>query len=123
MGYLTFNTRSNRVVIIIFRNHKDILTLCNTGTVTFQPASIKILVNYLFYAYCLCASYIRYHYLLFIYSCLLFVIVIHLFCSLFDFFHIVVRFNFSWILLLLSFIVHCFKEKSSILILNCVKVF
>jgi hypothetical protein len=114
MGYLTFNTRSNGVVIISSVATKIFLSMCNTGTVTFQPISIKTIVNYFFCAYCVCASYIRYHYLLFIYLCLLFVIVVHLFCSLFD----SCLFYF-----LISFVVHCFKEKSSILILNCVQVF
>ncbi len=83
---------------------------------------IKTLVIY-FCAYCACASYIFIiitHFFIYLYS--LFVIVVHLFCSLFDSFCFVVRFHFinSFVL---PFVVHCFKEKSSILILNCVQVF
>jgi hypothetical protein len=39
MGYLTFNTRSDRVVIISSIITRIFLTLCNTGTVTFQPVN------------------------------------------------------------------------------------
>ncbi len=71
------------------------LTLCSTGTVTFQPVLIKTLVIYLCCAYCARASYlIVIHY----YLCSLFVIVIHSFCSLFD----------SLFVLLFDFILHQF---------------
>ncbi len=82
MGYLTFNTRSNRVAII--SSVIDILTLCNTWTVTFQPVSIKTLVIYLCCAYCACASYIfviitRYLFICAHYSLLSFIYFVH--CS------------------------------------------
>jgi hypothetical protein len=73
----------------------------------------------------LCASYCYslfvYHYLLFIYLCLLFIIVIHLFRSLFDFsFTLCSTFVLIWFFCFPLFIVHCSKEKSSILILDCI---
>jgi hypothetical protein len=47
VGYFTINTRSNRVVVISSVITRIFLALCNAWTVTFQPVSIKTLVNYL----------------------------------------------------------------------------
>jgi hypothetical protein len=74
MGYLTINTWSNRVVIISSVITRIFLTLCNAWTVTFQTISIKTLVIYL----CVHSTHvpvISYR----------FIIVVFLFCSVFDF--------------------------------------
>ena len=95
---------------------------CQDGHIS--TCLIKTLVNYLCCAYfALCQLFICYRYSLpvFIYLCSLFIIDIILFCSLFDFsstllfdFVLLRSFCFS------SFFVYCSKEKSSILILDCV---
>ncbi len=112
---LTFHTRSNRVAIISSVITRIFLTLCNTGTVTFQPVSIKTIMIYI---YCACVL------VPVIYSLSLFVIyllvpihllfVVNLFCSLFDYLFYCCLFYFSSILVL--FVVQ--KEKRTILILN-----
>jgi hypothetical protein len=117
LDYLTFNTRSNRVAVISSIITKTFLTLCNTGTVMFQPGSVKTLVIYIYIVHmCSCQ--------LFIYSLSLFVIylfvlvyslfIIHLFCSLFD--HL-----FRLLFVFIShqfFALFLFKRKRTILILN-----
>jgi hypothetical protein len=81
MGYLTFNTRLNRVVIISSQSQGYF------NSVQYQDShistySIKTLVIYLYCAYyALC----QLSYSLFIYFCLLLIVVVNLFCSLLDF--------------------------------------
>jgi hypothetical protein len=131
MEYLTINTRSNRVVIISSVITRMFLTLCNTGTVKFQPVLIKTLVNYFYCVYCaLCQLSISICSSLLVICLSLFVIylfvLVDCYCCSFILFivqlfiHSVVRFCSSSILLLSLFVVHCSKEKSSILILDCV---
>ncbi len=70
--------------------------------------SIKTLVIYLYCVYCACASLIVF---VIYYFCLLFIVIVHLFCSLFYSHRSLFEF---------CFIVRCSKEKNSILILNCI---
>ncbi len=58
---------------------------------------------------------------LFYYCCSLFIIVVHLFCSLFDFRSLFCSTFVSFDSYAFhSFVVHCSKEKDSILILDCI---
>jgi hypothetical protein len=95
--------------------NKDTRKLFMLCILCFVPVIYSYLFIYLLFVYC---------YLLFIYWCSLFIIVVHLFCSLFDFSFTLlfdfVRFRSSSIPLLSLFIVHCSKEKNSILILDCI---
>jgi hypothetical protein len=113
MGYLTINTRSNRVVIISSVITRILLTLCNTGTVTFQPFN-KDTHDYSYLCMCQLIVFIIY------YCCLLFIVVVHLFCSLFDLHLFFVRHLFFQFFAFHLFVVHCSKEKDSILILDCI---
>jgi hypothetical protein len=99
MDYLNFNTRSNRVVIISSIIKRIFLTLCNTGTVTFQPVSIKTLVIYIYVHMCSCQ-------LVPIYTLLSFIYFVH--CSTI----------YSFVFISHQFFVLLFKRKRTILILN-----
>jgi hypothetical protein len=102
MGYLTIYTRSNRVVIIRSVITRIFLMLCNAGTVTFQPFSTKTLViNY--------NVLVPVNHIVIDYCCSLFIVIIHLFCSLFDLHSFSVRLLFHYSL---------FKRKGSFLILD-----
>ncbi len=131
MGYLTINIWSKRVVII-----SSVITKI-FNPVQYQCGHISTYFNKdtreLQYLYCACCALcqlsihnrsslflIVYRYSLFIYLCSLFIIVVHLFFPLFDFYSFCFRFCSFSILLLSLFVVHCSKEKSSVLILDSV---
>jgi hypothetical protein len=73
--------------------------------------SIKTLVI----IYIVCNVYVQLIVFIIYYCCSLFIVVVHLFCSLFD----LHSFFCSTSILCFSFVVHCSKEKDSILILDC----
>ncbi len=112
MGYLTFNTRSNRFVII----SSVITTIFNS--VQYRNSHISTCFNkdtrdlFMLCILCLCRLYIRYRYSLIIYLCSLFVVVVHLFCSLFD----------SLFVLLFDFIFHRFFCFYSLFIVSKIRV-
>ncbi len=111
MDYLTFNTRSNRVVII-----SSVITKIFFNPVQYRDGHIstcliRTLVIYLCYAYCACASYIfvivtRYLFICASYLLLSFIYSVH--CSIINSF--VVRFHSSSTLLLHSLFI-VWKEK------------
>jgi hypothetical protein len=108
MGYLTSNTRSNRVVIISSVITR-IFKLCSI-----PGRSHFILFNkdtrdlFMLCIMCLWQLVIFVIY----YCCSLFIVIIHLFCSLFD--------SHSFFVQLFCFIVHCSKEKIRSLTLGCI---
>ncbi len=102
--YLTNNTRSNRVVIISSVITRIVFNSVQFWMVTFKPFSKKTLMIYLCCTQCSCASYIVQYFI----TVVRFLFVL---CSTF------VSFNSCSILLLQYSL---FKEKDSILILDCI---
>jgi hypothetical protein len=123
MGCLTFNTQSNRVVIIssvITRYFNPVQ--CRDGHIS--TCLIKTLVNYLYCAYCALCQ-LLFNICLSLSVIYLFVLVIRHCCSFILFIvrlfiHVVIQFQSFR---LFAFIVFCAKQNGSILILDYVQVF